>query len=151
MFSLQNRCEGIIDHARTILSQFVRLKNYPLFSFTEKLYGFAQFSLQDKVQKNSMKFLHSLCPTRFSEVPHRRVIRVFYKLVKHSKISQVKSKQNALSNLRGIFNALSALDNKGLKNDHPFGFPLPSKDPVKFYKKIPTNLFPTFHQYVRTM
>ena len=89
MFPLQNRYYSLVDRVCTILSQFVRLPNFPLFSFTEESYGLAKFYLQDKVRKYLMTFLCSLCPTRFSEVAHGGVIRFFQNLVKSSIIPQV--------------------------------------------------------------
>ena len=63
------------------------------------------------------------------------VIRVFHNIVKGFTTPQVKSKQNALSYLRVIVNALGALEDNGLENDHPLSVPLPSTDPIKFYRK----------------
>ena len=82
-----------------------------------------------------MTFICSLTPTRFSEVNHSGVVRVFYKLVKCSTITQAESKQNALSNFRGIVNALCALEDNRLNNDYPLRVPLHRTDPIKFYRK----------------
>ena len=144
MLSLQNRCSGLVDCARTILSQFIWLKNSPLLSVTDKSYAFAQFPLQEEVQKRSMTFLCSLTPKRFSEVTHSGVIRVFHDILKRSTIPQVDSKQNSLSNLRGILNALCALEDNGLKYNHPLSVPLPSTDPVKFYRQDYHKYLPKF-------
>ena len=91
-----------------------------------------------------MTFLCSLCHTSFSEVPYCGVIRVFHELVKRSMIPQVESKQNTLLDLRGIVDALVALEDNGLKNNHPFGVPLPSTNPVKFYRKKFHKSLPSF-------
>ena len=115
MFPLQNRCDGLIDCARMVRSQFLGLQNSPIFSVTDESYGFAQFSLQDKIRKCLMVFLRSLIPTIFSEVPHGGVIRVFHEFFKLSTITQVKLKQNALSDLRGILNTLCVLEHNGKK------------------------------------
>ena len=144
MFTLQNHCDGLVDFAHTILSQFVRLQKSPLLYLLDKLYGFTQFYLQDKVRKFPTTFLRCLCPTSFSKVTYDRVIRVFHKLVKHSTISQFEAKQNALSDLRGIVNALCTSEDKGLKNNHPFSAPLPSTDPVKFYRQNSYKYLPEF-------
>ena len=80
-----------------------------------------------------MMFLHSLCPKIFSKLPHGRVICVLHKIVNCSTITQVESKQNPLSNLRGIVEAFGALEDNGPKNNHPFIVSLPSTEPVKFY------------------
>ena len=79
-----------------------------------------------------MMFLHSLIPTRFSEVLHGVVIRVLHKLVKRSTIPQVELKQNTLLDLCGIINALGVLEDNGLKNNHPIIVTLPSTDLVYF-------------------
>ena len=84
-----------------------------------------------------------MIPMRFSEVLHGAVILVLHKLVKRSTIPQVDLKQNALSDLCRIFNALGVLEDNGLKNDHPLSVLLPSTDPVKFYRQNPPNLLPT--------
>ena len=42
-------------------------------------------------------------------------MRIFHKLVKHYTIPQVELKENALSDLSGIVNALGALEDFGLK------------------------------------
>ena len=115
MFYIQNRYDSLVDPARTIFSQFVRLQNYPLFSFKDELYGYAKFPLQDKVRKFLMTFLRSLCSTIFSEAPYCGVMRIFHKLVKHYTITQVELKENALSDLSGIVNALGALEDFGQK------------------------------------
>ena len=91
-----------------------------------------------------MTFLHSFIPTIFSDVPHGGVIRVFQELIKRSTIPQVKSKQNALSDLRGIVNALGALDYNRLKNNHPLSVPLTSTDPVKLYRQDSHKSLPDF-------
>ena len=56
-----------------------------------------------------MTLLLILTPTSFSEVSHSGIIRVFHGLVKHPTISEIESKQYALSDLRGIINELCAL------------------------------------------
>ena len=78
------------------------------------------------------------------EIPHFGVISVFHKLVKRSTIPQVKSKQNAPSNLRGIVNALGALEYNGLENNYLFGVPLPSTDSVKLYRNNSHKSLPEF-------
>ena len=72
-----------------------------------------------------MKFFRSFCTTRFYEVPHGGVIHVFHELFKRSMITQVESKQNALSGLRGIVNPLGLFEDNGLKKNHPLSVPLP--------------------------
>ena len=91
-----------------------------------------------------MTFLHSLCPTSFYEIPHGGVIRVFHKIFKRSTIPQVESKQNTLLDLRGIVNALGTLEDNGLLNNQPLNVPLPSTDPVKFYRKNSHKSLPEF-------
>ena len=49
--------------------------------------------------------------------------------------------KKTLSNLRGINNALCVFEDNGLKNNHPLSIPLPSTDPVKFYRQ-------DYHKYV---
>ena len=144
MFPLQKRCDGLVDCACTIRSKLIRLQNYPFFSVTYESYSLEQFTLQEKFRKRSMTFLCNLSNKIFSEVPHVGFIRVFHKLVKRSAIPQVKSKQNALSNLRGNVNALCTLEDNGLKSDHPLSVPLPSTDPVKFYRQDPSKYLPDF-------
>ena len=121
-----------------------RLQNSPLFSFIDKLYSFAQFSLQDKVRNFSMTFLRSLSTTRFPEVPHGGGMRVFHKLVKCSTIPQVQSEKNALLYFCVIVNALGMLEDNRLKNYHPLSVPLPSTDPVKFYRQDSHKSLPNF-------
>ena len=104
----------------------------PPFIFHRQIVRLCAILLQDKVWKHSMIFLRSLFPANFSKVSHHRVIREFYELVKCFTIPQVKLKQNALSNLRGIVNTLGALKDNGLKNNHRFGVPLHYMDSVKF-------------------
>ena len=144
MSPLQNRCNSLVDRACTIFSQFVRLQNYLLFSFTYRSYDPAQFSLHNKVRKRLMTFLHSLSTMKFSDVPHGIVICVFHDLVKKSTIPQVELKQNALSDLRRIVNALGVLEDNGLKNDHPLSVQLPILDIVKFYRKDSHKYLPNF-------
>ena len=91
-----------------------------------------------------MTLLLILIPTIFSEVSHSRILRVFHELVKRLKIPEIKLKQYALSNLRGIINALCALEDNGLKNDHPLSVPLPSTNPVKFYRQDSQKSLPDF-------
>ena len=127
-----------------ICSQSVRLQNLPLFYFTDKVYGFTQFPLQEKVLECSMMFLRSLSPTSFSKEPHHGVIHVFHELVKRFTIPQVESKQNAISDLCGIVNDLGALEDNRLKKNHPISVTLPSKDPVKFYRQDSHKSLPNF-------
>ena len=82
--------------------------------------------------------------TSFLEVSHSGMIRVFHKLVKRPTISEIDSKQYALSNLRRIINALGALEDNVLKNDHPLSIPLPSMNPVKFYRQDSHKSLPNF-------
>ena len=91
-----------------------------------------------------MTLLHSLSPTIFSRIPHGGIIRVFHELGKRSTIPQVESKQNALSDLRGIVNALCTLEDNGLKYNDPLIVPLPSTDPVKFYRQDYHKFIPDF-------
>ena len=85
-----------------------------------------------------MTFLRSFCPTSFSEAPHRGVIRVFHDLVKRSTIPQVERvKKNALSNLRGIVNALGALEDNGLKKITLLAFYFLARTPSSSTDKIP--------------
>ena len=49
MFPLKKRCDGLVDRACTILSQFVRFQNYLLFFVIKKLDCFAQFYFQNEV------------------------------------------------------------------------------------------------------
>ena len=144
MFSLQDRSDGLVDCARTILSQFVRLQNSSLLSVTDESDVFAQFLLQDEVRERSMTLLIRLNPTRFSEVSHIRIVRVLHNLFKRSIIPETKLKQYALSNLHGIINALCAWEDNGLKNDHPLRVPLFSTNPVKFYRQNPHKSLPDF-------
>ena len=109
MFSLQNQCDVIVDHARTILSQLFWLQNYPLLSVTYKSDGFAKSSFHDEVQEHSMTFLIRLIPASFTRVPHSEIVCVFHELVKHPTIPEIDLKQYALANLRVIINALGAL------------------------------------------
>ena len=126
--------------------QFVRLQNSPPFSLSRtNCKASRNFPFRTRFEKRSMTFLRSLIPAKFSEVPHGEVIRVFHELVKPSMIPLVESKQNTLSNLRVIFNALCLSEDNVLKNDHPLSVPLPGTYPVKLYiYRIPVNLFPTF-------
>ena len=91
-----------------------------------------------------MTFLCSLITTSFSGVTHGRVIRVFHDLIKLSTIPQAESKTNAFSNLRGIVNALCVLEDNGSKNYHPLSAPLPSTDPVNFYRQDSHRSLPKF-------
>ena len=91
-----------------------------------------------------MTLLLILTPTRFSDVSHSGVIRVFHELIKRTTIPVIESKQYALSNLRGIINALCALEYNGLNNYHPLSDPIPSRKPSSSIDRIPTYLFPTF-------
>ena len=91
-----------------------------------------------------MTFLRSLCPKRFYEVPHGGIICVFHELVKRFTVPQIELKQNALLDLRGIVNTLFALEDNGLENNHPFSVPIPSIDPVKFYRKKSHKYLPGF-------
>ena len=47
---------------------------------------------------------------------------------------EIKSKQYTLENLRGIINALGAFQDNWLKDNHPLRVPLPSENPVNFYR-----------------
>ena len=135
MFPLQNRCNGLVGRAGTILIQFIWLQNSPIFSVTDDLHGFIQFPFQYEVRKRSMMSLLRLTLTRFSEVSNNRFICVFHVLAKRSTIPQIESKQYALSNLRGIVNASWVLEDNGFKNDHPLRVPLTSMNPIKFYRQ----------------
>ena len=95
-----------------------------------------------------MMFDYILNPTRFSEVPLGGVIRVFHELVKRSMIPQVKSKQNALLNLRGIVDDLGALEDNGLKKITLSAFHFLARNPLSSTDRITTNLFPTFPEGV---
>ena len=108
MFSLQNQCNGLVDRARTILSQFIRLQNYPLFPVTEKSDRLTQFTFQDKVQERSMMLLLRLNPMRFSQVSHSRIIGVFHDFIKRLTIPEIQLKQYALANFLRIISALGA-------------------------------------------
>ena len=59
-------------------------------------------------------------------------------------IPQVKTEQKALSDWRRIVNALGALVDNGLKNNHPFSVTIPSTDPVKFYIQYSHKSLPNF-------
>ena len=144
MFSLQNQCDGLVDCSHTILSQFILLQKSPLFSVTDESDGFAQFSFQDEVQECSMTLLLILSPTSFSEVSHSGNIHFFCEITKRSTIPKIESKKYALSNLRGIINALCVLEDNGLKNDHPLRVPLTITNPVKFYRQYSHKSLPDF-------
>ena len=133
MFYLQNRCDCLVDCSCTIISQFFWLKKSALFSATDKLDGFAQFSFQGKVRERSMMFILRLIFVKFSGLSHSGIICVFHKLVKRPTVPEIELKQYALSNLRGIINALYALEDNGFKNCRPLYVTLPSTNPVKFY------------------
>ena len=81
-----------------------------------------------------MTLLLHLIPARFSEVSHSGILRVFHELFKRPTITEIESKQDALADLRRIINALCALEDNGLKNDHPLYIPLPSTQRVNFYR-----------------
>ena len=53
-------------------------------------------------------------------------------------------KKNALSDLRGIVNALGALEDNGLKNNHPLSILLPITDTVKLYRQDSHKFLPDF-------
>ena len=91
-----------------------------------------------------MTFLCILCHTSFFEVPHCGVIRVFHEFVKHYTIPQVQSEKNALLYLHRIVNALGVLEDNGLKKNCPLSIPLPSTNPVKFYRHNSDNYLPKF-------
>ena len=57
---------------------------------------------------------------------------------------QFQSNQDTLSNLHGIVDALCALEDNGLKNDHSLSVPLCSTDPVKFYRQGSHKSLPKF-------
>ena len=137
MFPLQNLCNGLVDCSCTILSQFIWLQNSPLFFVTYKLDGFTQFSFQGR----GLRAFFDVAPHFYS---HSGAIRVFHKLVKRSGILSIESKQYALSNLRGIINALCVVEDNGLKNNHPLTVPLPITKPVKFYRLDSHKSLPDF-------
>ena len=91
-----------------------------------------------------MTFLRSLSPTSFSEVPHGGFIRVSHELAKRSMIPQVESKQNALTNLCGIVNALCALEDNRLKMITLLVLYFLAQTPSSSKDRIPTNIFPAF-------
>ena len=91
-----------------------------------------------------MTLLLCLTPANFSKVSHCEIVRVFHELVKRPTMTEIELKQYALSNLRGIINALCVLEDNGLKNDHPLSVPLPSTNPVKFYRQDSQKSLPDF-------
>ena len=91
-----------------------------------------------------MRFLPSLIPTRFSEVPHGGVIRVLPELDIRSTIPQFESKQSVILDLCKIVNALGAFEDNRLKKNHPLIVPLPSTEPVKFYRQDYHKYLPEF-------
>ena len=110
--------------------QFVRLQNSPPFSLSRtNRKASRNFPFRTRFEKRSMTFLRSLIPAKFSEVPHGEVIRVFHELVKPSMIPLVESKQNTLSNLRVIFNALCLSEDNVLKTITLSAFHFPELTP----------------------
>ena len=87
-----------------------------------------------------MTLLLILIPTIFSEVSHSGITRVFHELVKRPMIPEIESKTYAFSNLRGIINALCALENNGLKMTTLSAFHFLVQTPSSSTEKIPTNL-----------
>ena len=76
----------------------------------------------------------------FSEVSHCGIICVCYELIKCPKFTEIEPKEYALSDLCGIINALCALEDNGLKNDHPLSVQLPSTNLIKFYRQYSHNI-----------
>ena len=91
-----------------------------------------------------MTLLLRLIPVIFSEVSQSGIVCVFHELVKRPTIPAIESKQYVLSNLRGIINALCALEDNGLKNNHPLSVPLLARTQSISTYRIPPNVLPTF-------
>ena len=144
MLPLKNWCDCLVDHTRTILIQIVWLQDLPLPPITEELDSFAEFSFQDEVQERSMTLLLCLIPVRFSKVSQRVIVCFFLELVKYPIIPVIESKQYALVDLLGFINALGALENNGMRDNHPLRVPFISANPVKFYIQDSNKFLPNF-------
>ena len=146
MFSLQNRCDGSIDHACMILSQFLSLQNSPLFSVTDESYGFSRFPFRTRFENVLWSSYVAWLPQDVSRYPIEKLYVSFVSSTNtpRSTIPPVESKQNSFSNLRGIVNALCALEDNGLKKYHPLSVPLTSTETIKFYRQDPHKSLPNF-------
>ena len=91
-----------------------------------------------------MTLLLCLDPASFIQVSCSHVKCVFHEFIKFPIITEVELKQYPRANIFVIINALGALQDNSLKNDHLIRDPLPSSYTIEIHRKGSKNLLSYF-------
>ena len=125
MFSSQDRRNIFVNNPYSILCQFVGLQNSPVSCAKKNMTPSHNFSFGNRFENVWWSFSSLWILRAFPRNPVSVLDVYLTNFVKLCTIPVVESKNYARMNMFGVINALGALQDGRLKNDHPLRVSLP--------------------------